>query len=182
MKTLFDYFNLALYNFNFRNFKNVPNNPGIYWIIKNETNKTYVGSSIDLKTRLKANFFNLEARNHHSKELRQDYIKSPDDFKFKFKNLNELHSDLDIENQKLLKLELSAIKDLVDLGISTYNQQKNKTTRGRRKKYSHHGEKYLFYSKKKPNMRVSLEEKEIINKLRNNSDFLDKIRKIMESC
>lgn len=76
---------------------------GIYCIENIKTNKVYIGQSIDIETRIKRHFRELENGIHHSKHLQRSYDKYGKE-NFSWRVLEEcLESDLDNAEIKWIK-------------------------------------------------------------------------------
>ena len=61
---------------------------GVYCIKNTITNKVYIGSSLNIKSRLKTHIFSLKNNKHHSLKLQRSYNKyGKDNFLFKILEL-----------------------------------------------------------------------------------------------
>lgn len=85
---------------------NIPNKSGIYKIINLKNNKCYIGSAVNLKTRINKHRYELEKNTHNNKYLLRSFIKHGiNNFQVEILELFDI-----INYKKLLKLEEYYIK------------------------------------------------------------------------
>ena len=155
------------HEFNLENMKEVPETFGVYWIINGKTNQTYVGESYSLRNRLKTHYWGLNANKHSNKLMQSDYKKNSSEFKYKYQVIEIFSDNFEVQGDTLVKAENKAIQECFDLSIPLYNG------------YIPVENRYTEYNKKKPVIRVTPEEKEILAILRENPRLMNQVRNMI---
>lgn len=87
---------------------------GIYRITNLVNNKTYVGSSVNLKNRKKIHFLDLKKGKHHNEHLQKSYNKyGLEKFKWEILEIVDFIEDRNILKKNLLEKEQKWINDLI---------------------------------------------------------------------
>lgn len=86
---------------NIQDNNNIPKKPGIYKITNIKNNKNYIGSSINMKNRIKKHYYELNNNVHNNKYLLRSYNKYGE--KYFFVEILEIFDN--ITKNKLLKIE-----------------------------------------------------------------------------
>ena len=135
---------------------------GIYWIINKKTNYTYIGETFWLRTRLKDHYWGLNANKHYNKPMQEQYNGADSNFIFNYKELEREKTGVNVDGMKLIEEENKAIEECLEANIPLFNIYIPKESR------------FKVYNKKRPVIRVSPEEKKLIEHVRKNPKVLAK--------
>lgn len=98
--------NIKILSMNLNDNSNIPNKPGIYKIINLENNKCYIGSAVNIRTRINKHRYELETNTHNNKYLLRSFKKNGiNSFQVEILELFDI-----INYKKLLKIEEKYIK------------------------------------------------------------------------
>ena len=100
------------------NYKNLPSIECVYGLTFDKR-KFYIGSTLNLKDRMYRHYYNLKVNSHHSSKLQRAFNK--------YKNLNIIILDFNVDNANLSDLEIKYIKEYssVTKGYNMIEDSKN---------------------------------------------------------